>query len=503
MSESEIESYSEEEVLCDDEQQIEQEIAIKAILNESETLEREQQQTQDETPAPKSDKGKHKKQRGQNQKSVDSAFWEVLASIQNDIRSLKRERPAAEDVDSQPGANAVRKVPKLGVLNLAREAITPADRPSSSKAGQLIVEQLSPAKSTKQLSPAKSTKQLSPAKSTKQLSPAASRQLSPAKKKQLSTARQQVRQKTPERSPRGDDAVEIEEDSGDDDPLRQEVQQNRVNVISTGAGASAVDETDDGESTDDDNNNDDFFEEMVGAIDIRGDEDVPGNPLNQSWAEKINLAWTTKLPKATLSSLLTKYRTPNNLTDLKVPKMNKEIWRLCDKFQRKNDINLAQSQRCLVKAATAVLNLHEHFNTLPRGTRQLAMQTTADVISLFGKVNREVTSKRKMMTRPNLKGDFKYLSSSTNTTENLFGDNLTQDIKDIQVKRKIENPYNAGYNTYNYRGSGSRRGQFRGGYNGRNNSNYHNSGGNFLGRGRGRDRYQPRASHNNQSRGKK
>ena len=144
----------------------------------------------------------------------------------------------------------MRKVPKLGVLNLAREAITPADRPSSSRAGQLIVEQLSPAKSTKQLSPAKSTKQLSPAKSTKQLSPAASRQLSPAKKKQLSTARQRVRQKTPEMSPRGDDAVEIEEDSGDDDPLRQEVQQNRVNVISTGAGASAVDETDDGESTD-------------------------------------------------------------------------------------------------------------------------------------------------------------------------------------------------------------------------------------------------------------
>ena len=69
--------------------------------------------------------------------------------------------------------------------------------------------------------------------------------------------------------------------------------------------------------------------------------------------------------------------------------MNKEIWRLCDKFQRKNDINLAQSQRCLVKATTGVLNLHEHFAKLPRATRQLAMQTTADVVSLLGQVNRE------------------------------------------------------------------------------------------------------------------
>jgi hypothetical protein len=498
---SETESYSEEEVeQCErSENELEQEVAIKAILSESENLEQQQATESDhehdsETPAPtKVNKGKHKAKK-QRKRSVDTSFWEVLSSIQSDIKSLKQKRSHpedAEDVDGQMGANV--KVKKVKVVSCS----APSDRPSSSKTG---LKQLSTVNSDEQLRSAKD-QQLSPAPG-QQLSPAKSKQLSTATKRQLSPARGQqrrVRQKSPEaevRTDANDDTVDIDvEDSSEDDPLLQEVnlQQNNMNV-NVNPNPGAVDESD-GESSDE--NDDDFFQEMVGAIDIRGDEDVPGAALVESWASKINLAWTTKVPKTTMTSLLTKFRTPTNLTDMRVPRMNKEIWRLCDKFQRKNDLNMAQSQRCLIKAATGVLNLHDHFATLPRGTRQLAMQTTVDIVSLLGKVNREVVSKRKMLIRPNLKGDFKYLSSSTNTTEHLFGDNLTQDIKDIQVKRKIENSYNPAYNTFNYRGAGPRRGQFRGGYRGRyNNSNYHGSG-NFLGRGRGRDQYHPRGSHNN------
>ena len=127
-------------------------------------------------------------------------------------------------------------------------------------------------------------------------------------------------------------------------------------------------------------------------------------------------------------------------------------------------------------------------------TRQVAMQTVADITSLLGKVNRDITLKRKTMIRPALKGDFKTLSTSTTATENLFGDNLTQAIKDIQVKRKIEDPSSLStssrYSHYN------RRGQ-RGGSRYYGNSN--NYSGNFLWRGRGRGRYHHRASHHHQS----
>ena len=239
---------------------------------------------------------------------------------------------------------------------------------------------------------------------------------------------------------------------------------------------------------------DDIFEDMVEAIDIRGEDDLPGEALPETWAAKINLAWKTKLAKSAFNVLLQKYKTPSNLTAFKVPKMNSEMWRLIGKWQRKSDLSLSGSQRALVKAATAALKLHDYFGEMPRSTRQVAMQNTADIISLIGKVNRDITLKRKTMIRPSLKGDFKTLSTSTQVTDNLFGDNLTQAIKDIQVKRKIEDPssISCSANRFQYRRNTYQRGNNR--YN--NNNNYT---GNFLWRGRGRGRYQPRASHQHQN----
>ena len=142
-----------------------------------------------------------------------------------------------------------------------------------------------------------------------------------------------------------------------------------------------------------------------------------------------------------------------------------------------------------------MLKLHENFTTptLPRSTRQLAMQTTVDVVSLLGKVNRELASKRKISAHPALLGDYKSLATTTEVSDaNFFGDNLTQDIKDVNIRRKI-----ADLTSYGYRQYGNRRGANRGayGYSGSYNQNY-NNGGSFLWRGRGRGRANYRASHN-------
>ena len=458
-SSDETVSYSEAEV-----ERLEAESALNAILDENESLE-QQHSVPDDREIPPSGKQKVSKR---SKPAKESAFWQVLAEIQTDIKALKRNRePEGEE-------NSKKRL---------KVTINTADHQCSSK--DTGVSQLSSVETSKQLRSAQ----------TKQLSSAShDTQLSSEKKKQLSSA------PIPHANPANDDnTVAIDADESDEDPLVREqhaIQQNNLmNNLTLLDQNAANDVSDDSSEEEEDDGN--FFEAMVDAIDIRGDEDIPGGALVQTWAEKINLAWTTKVSKTALNNLLKKYRTPSNLTDMKIPKMNKEIWRLIDKWQKKADITLAQSQRCLIKAATAALNLHDNLATLPRATRQVAMQTTADIVSLLGKVNREIISKRKTMTRPNLKGDFKYLSSSTNTTENLFGDNLTQDIKDIQVKRKIENPYS------NYRQSqygNTRRGQFRGGYRGGYNnqgSNYNT--GNFLWRGRSRGRFNRASHHHSQN----
>jgi hypothetical protein len=171
-----------------------------------------------------------------------------------------------------------------------------------------------------------------------------------------------------------------------------------------------------------------MFENMVGAVDIQGDDEVPGVPLAQIWADKINLAWTTKIGKTAQNFLMQKYRTPSNLNKLKVPQMNNEIWKLCNKWQKKADLQMGAAQRTLIKVVSAVLQLQNSTASLMSiATRQVAMQTTADIVALLGKVNRELAAKRKISARPVLSGDYKSLATTTKVSgDNLFGDTLTQ-----------------------------------------------------------------------------
>ena len=83
--------------------------------------------------------------------------------------------------------------------------------------------------------------------------------------------------------------------------------------------------------------------------------------MPDNWAKKLNSAWKTKQSKTYIAGIMQKYRTPSNLTDFRIPKMNKDIWDLCTKWHRKADLNMSASQRALVKATTAVLKLNDYL----------------------------------------------------------------------------------------------------------------------------------------------
>ena len=469
-SDEETVSYSEEEIMDVDVSQDEFEPestrttaneVIATILDESEKLEQEA----------KSARRKGKQRVSKRDVKYQQNFAKLIEDMQTEINSLKRSRrpesPASEsskrtkiDVDNDTGA---------------------FDRPSSSGFKKPSSKQLSTGQKP-QLSSATISKQLKTANSTR-LSPKKSvpKQLSPEKRPERSGENVDTSEETVHQNV-NDDAITIQAGENDD-PLAQELHAN----------SGAANDASDMDVTSAEEDEDNIFEDMVDAIDIRGEDDLPGEPLPQTWAEKVNLAWKTKVAKGVFNVLLQKYKTPSNLTAFKVPKMNSEMWRLIGKWQRKADLSLSGSQRALMKAATAVLKMHDYFADTPRSTRQVAMQTAADVISLLGKVNRDITLKRKTMIRPSLKGDFKTLSTSTQVTV-MFGDNLTQAIKDIQVKRKIEDPSSISSSSNRFQNRRNQRGNNR-----FNNSNNNSYAGNFLWRGRGRGRYHHRASHYQQN----
>ena len=376
--------------------------AIDAILEDSEQLEHNEEHAQERYLEAK----RRGKQKAAKTPHHDGDMWKELKRLQSQLASLQSANKRSHDDNATGSSKEKRR--KVDVDNEGA-----FDRPTSSRS-----EAGESSKNKKQLSSAKSV-QLSSAKSV-QLSTAKRVQLSPAKTlPQLSSAKQQNTEVE-----RTDDALIIENEDNDD-PLREETEE-----IQRAGGLTQDDDVD--MSSDEDNElpvDDSMFADLVGGVNIVGDDEQPGPPVTQIWADKINLAWKVKISKLAHTSLLQKYKTPSNLNALKVPSVNKEIWKPLNKYQKKADLSMTSCQRSLIGGVSAVLQLHNIISIMPKATRQSAMQITADIVSLLGKVNRELMTRRKISARSVLVGDYKTLATTTEVSEeNLFGDNLSQDI---------------------------------------------------------------------------
>ena len=87
------------------------------------------------------------------------------------------------------------------------------------------------------------------------------------------------------------------------------------------------------------------------------------------------------------------------------------------------------------------------------------IKKSTDLVALLGHASSELSVKRKLFIRSVLIDEYKDLISvSGNVTEKPFGDNLSQSIKDINLRNKLQNkqpyqykhkPYKRGYNIHN------------------------------------------------------
>ena len=468
VSSDETVSYSEEEILdmeIDNAEQLdelhEEEHMIEDILDENERLE------QAEEAFLKSKRnGKQKAPKPTAMPDIERDMWKEINRLQSQLNALKPGKRSRQEDESPKNSRRENVTKKQKVdLNVSVENVNAYDRPGSSR----TVE----------------NKQLSSAKQ-KQLSTATASQLSSGKTKQLSVSAESnqlsSRPTHTVTKPMDLNTVVLDE-KDEEDPLRAETEE----IQRTGDLADP-DVNEDLSSDDEMLDEPGIFADLVDNVSIEGESDRPGPPLLQVWADKLNLAWKNKIGKTAYTHLLQKYKTPSNLDALKVPAVNKEIWKPLNKWQKKADLNMAACQRSLITVVSAVMKLHDLVSSLPRASRQIAAQTSADIVSLVGKVNREMMVRRKIAARSALVGDYKTLATTIEASEaNLFGDHLTQDIKDVNIRRKISDP-----NTYNYRGY---RGSWRGNRGYSSISNNYNNNNSFLWRGRGRGRGNNRASH--------
>ena len=97
-------------------------------------------------------------------------------------------------------------------------------------------------------------------------------------------------------------------------------------------------------------------------------------------------------------------------------------------------------QSSLTKCVNATLQLNSMLmsSDVPADQKTKSAQICVDVTQMLSQVSRELSIKRRSFTRSHVGPEYKPLcDSSRPITTNLFGDQLTEDIKQINVSKQI------------------------------------------------------------------
>ena len=204
---------------------------------------------------------------------------------------------------------------------------------------------------------------------------------------------------------------------------------------------------------------------------------VKGKAVSQSLANMINLACTSQCDTESITS---KYKVPENCDKACSPLVNNEIWKVMDKRSQTQDRNFAEIQNLVVASMIPILQVADLMKP-QLVSNQEAKTLLADAITLMGQVQFHLSVRRRYMIRPTLKKKYHSLCNiSMPITSNLFGDEVSKDIKACDSLVAI------GKEQFN-------RNMY---YHGRGNSRYQRRGhGNFNPSGYGSQRYQPYQSN--------
>ena len=136
---------------------------------------------------------------------------------------------------------------------------------------------------------------------------------------------------------------------------------------------------------------------------------------------------------------------PSNIKGLQVNRVNPEIWREMSHETKTNDLKLQRLQALLLKSMMLTTNVAEQlFCTKSSGTSsvadiaKIAIKFYADLAMVLGQLNSDLLDSRREFILPELTSDFrKIVIEKGEHPELLFGDNLSQKIKDMSETNKL------------------------------------------------------------------
>ena len=209
------------------------------------------------------------------------------------------------------------------------------------------------------------------------------------------------------------------------------------------------------QAQDDPDADEDGYEALIGGLDFVTSTESAGPDVNSVWADKLKASWLEENNLHSMKPLYEKYKVPGNCETVCAPAMNTDMKRLMNsKWDKKTDITYNGMQKTLTKVFAATLQLNElnMGKTHDQESRRKGMQITVDIVTMLGQVNYELSNRRKFHLGKCILPKYRPLCAkdTVKPTTTLFGDNVTQLIKDVNLKSKI------GYEENRGRGRGRR-----------------------------------------------
>ncbi|XP_013379271.1 uncharacterized protein LOC106150815 [Lingula anatina] len=187
-----------------------------------------------------------------------------------------------------------------------------------------------------------------------------------------------------------------------------------------------------------------IFHDLSQDLEVEG----TGSPVPEDIATLITTLLSSGLPEDKLKDKLNAYLTPANIPLLCKVKVNQVIWDSLDTTARSSDLKLQKVQGLITKALMAGISAAAKLKAAGVQQEDLlqSLRHTTDSIVFLAMASREINFKRRDFLKPHIHADYVPLcSTSVPITEELFGDDLSQRMKDIKelkvTKQALQPPF--------------------------------------------------------------
>ena len=147
----------------------------------------------------------------------------------------------------------------------------------------------------------------------------------------------------------------------------------------------------------------DLEKEIFDRVDTeRCDVEEEGRPISDKLAKRICIEWKKNSTKYNIRKhIYTRHLIPSNCSDITVPLMNSEIFKMASftQYHKRVDEELQNIQKVMLKATAAVINLAEKAINSDKNSKLLdpkdVVMQSLDVCNLLRYCNTRLNSRRK------------------------------------------------------------------------------------------------------------